>query len=732
MSDSHIFLKKGVPVARVVSASLVPPTELSPEMEAALGVESRPKPMSVAAKQEKLLQKLNLDGLAHWSPENAVAVRELVLADHDVFALESNELGCTSAIEHEICIENEEPFKEQFWRIPPPLLEEVCASLRDMLEAGAIHLSQSPWCNAVILVWKKDATLHFCMDFRCLNTRMKKDSYPLPWIQEALESMVGSAHFSSMDFKSGFWQIKMAPGSQQYTAFTVGNLGFYKFTCMPFGLCNAPATFQHLMQNTLGKLNLTYCVIYLDDVIVFGHMEEEHLEHLRMVFKRFHEFNLKLKPSKCSFFQSEIVYLAHHVSRRGILPSWENVRAMQEFLMPKTYTQVHAFCELVGHYRRFIKGFANIAHPLYDMLGKEVKMGLVDLPPKAQEAVGILKGKAQSTPVLVFPDFNKPFLLEMDASKEGLGAVRSQKQSDGWYHPIAFGSRSLTLSEKNYHSSKLGFLSLKWSLTEHFKEYLAYAPFVVRTDNNPLTYVLTMPNLDATGHRWVGMLALFQFKLEYQKGADNGAADALSRVLISHSQQTVQSLLEGVIVGASDRGEAKANEGLLEEHECLSREARVQVAKLQLMHVVDWEQAQEVDVALARCCKWLCLRKGMLPPRRDTLLRECLGAEAEMEQGKMFFRICNSLVLNKGLMYVNMTDETEGVLAFIIPVAQCHMALNGVHRDAGHQGQQQTLVLAQERFWWPMMAEDCRAIVRGCPHCQAFEGEVPRAPLCPI
>ena len=369
-----------------------------------------------------------------------------------------------------------------------------------MLEAGVIRPSQSPWCNVVILVWKKDSTLRFCVDFRCLNAHTKKDSYPLPQIQEALESMAGPAHFSSMDFKLGFWQVKMAPESQQYMAFTVGNLGFYEFTRMPFGLCNAPVTFQHLMQNTLGELNLTYCVIYLDDVIVFSCTEEEHLEHLRVVFERFREFNLKLKPSKYSFFQLEIVYLAHHVSRRGILPSRENVRAMQEFPMPKTYTQVCAFCGLAGHYRRFVEGFANIACPLYDMLGREVKMGQVDLPPEAQEAVDVLKGKVQSTPVLVFPDFDKPFLLEMDASKEGLRAVLSQKESDGWYHPIAFGSRSLTPAEKNYHSSKLEFLMLKWNMTEHFKEYLSYVPFVVWTDNNLLTYMLTTPNLDATGH----------------------------------------------------------------------------------------------------------------------------------------------------------------------------------------------------------------------------------------
>ena len=195
MSDSHIFLKKSVPVAQVMLVSEMPPMHLSPEMEATLGMKARPEPMSVVVRQKKLLEKLNLDRLAQWSLRDAAVVRELVLAYHDVFTLESNELGCTSAIKHEICIENSEPFKGQFRCIPPPLLEEVCTSLQDMLEAGVIRLSQSPWCNVVVLVRKKDGTLHFCVDFRCLNTQMKKDLYPLPHIQEALESMVGSAHF---------------------------------------------------------------------------------------------------------------------------------------------------------------------------------------------------------------------------------------------------------------------------------------------------------------------------------------------------------------------------------------------------------------------------------------------------------------------------------------------------------------------------------------------------------
>ena len=180
-----------------------------------------------------------------------------------------------------------------------------------MLESGAIRPSQSPWCNAVVLVWKKDGSLQFCINFCCLNAHMKKDSYPLPRIQEALESLVGAGHFSCLDLKSRFWQIKMEEASKHYTTFTVGNLWFFECNCMPFQLCNMLATFQQLMQNCLGELNLIYCLIYLNDFIVFLQTAEEHLHHLHVMFDRLREYNLKLKLSKCSLFKEEIDYLAH-------------------------------------------------------------------------------------------------------------------------------------------------------------------------------------------------------------------------------------------------------------------------------------------------------------------------------------------------------------------------------------------------------------------------------------
>ena len=452
-----------------------------------------------------------------------------------------------------------------------------------------------------------------------------------------------------------------------------------------------------------------------------------------MVFERFREFNLKLKPSKCNLFPSEIVYLAHHVSKEGVHPSKDNVHAIEEFPMPETFMHVRVFCRLAGHYRRLIKVFVNIARPLYDILGKEMKTGPVQLHLEAREAVWTFKEKILTSPLLVFPDFAKPFLLETDASKEGLGAILSQKQDDGRFHPVTFDSHSLTPAEKNYHSSKLEFLALKWGITKHFREYLAYAPFMVKMDNNPLTYVLTTLNLDAMGHRWVGALASCEFELEYQKGSENGAADALSRVPIRHDHRTMKSLMEGAVMGASSRCEAQASDALRKEHEWLGEEACLQATKLALMHVVDWAEFQDSDPMLAACKKWLRMHKEIPSLKRDTLLCELLGWHME-GKGRVLFRVRNSLILNKDLLYLNMTPkgEAEGVVAFIVPTDQRCVALNSVHRNAGHQGQARMLALTQERFWWPTLVEDCKAMIRGCQHCHVFEGAIPKAPLCPI
>ena len=306
---------------------------------------------------------------------------------------------------------------------------------------GVICPSQSPWCNAVVLVRKKDGGLRSCINFHRLNSRTKKDAYPLPQMQETMESMVGTRFFSTMDLKSGFWQVKMAKDSQQYTAFTVGSMGVYEFLRMPYGLCNAPATFQRLMQNCLRELNLTYALIYLDDVIVFSRTEEEHLHCLRVVFGQFLEHRLKLKPSKCHFLQDEITFLGHEISADGMRPGMANLKAIAEMTPPKTYTEIRCFTGMTGFFRRFIKGYSKIAKPLNDLLeGKtsKLKNEELELTPEALQAFEDLKKKCIMAPILVFTDFKKPFWLETDASAEGLGAILLQESDDGQYHPSGF------------------------------------------------------------------------------------------------------------------------------------------------------------------------------------------------------------------------------------------------------------------------------------------------------
>ena len=244
-----------------------------------------------------------------------------------------------------------------------------------------------------------------------------------------------------------------------------------------------------------------------------------------------------------------------------------------------------------------------------------------------------------------------------------------------------------------------------------------------------MTYILTTPNLDATGHRWVGMLASFEFTLEYQKGADNRAADALSWVPIHHNCEMVCSLMKGAIGGAVDQSEVEASEELLCEHVHLENEAWVQVAKLAPTHIVVWGEAQEVDAVLAACRKWLRAHRDNPPRKRDALLKKYLGSQADMEEGHALFCICNSLVLSKGLLYISATPkgEVEGVLAFLVLTSQHTVVLNGVHRDAGHQN----ISPGTGTFWWPMLVEDCKALVWGCPSCHPFEGANIRPPYAP-
>ena len=375
---------------------------------------------------------------------------------------------------------------------------------------------------------------------------------------------------------------------------------------MTYRLCNAPTTFQRLMQNCLGELNLTYALVYLHDMIVYSNTEEDHLRQLQAMFEHFHEHRLKLKPSKCSFLHRQITFLGHEISTDGMKPSTLNLKGIAEMAQLANYTEVRRFLGMTGFFQRFIKNYTRIAKPLNDILEGEaskMKSKAVTLPPEVLEAFEQLKMCCMTAPVLAFADFEKEFQLETDMSSEGLGAMLSQKQPDGKWHPVAFGSRELKGGEAKYHSSKLEFLALKWAITEQFREYLQYRPFTMLTDNNPLTYILTTPNLDALGHRWVAALASYNMTIRYLKGSDNKVADTLSRIETRLDPETVTELLNHM-KGGAPRAEAE-DIRVIEEEERADQEVILhttqlarQDKKFHNLHTEDWQQAQQMDLVI--------------------------------------------------------------------------------------------------------------------------------------
>ena len=697
LTSKTIHLAPGRCVARVAAANEVPEAVPSLELAKALD-ETLPKeaPKLTIKERQKLLMELlrqegRLEQLKEWPLELALKFKQMLMEHHHIFSLDKNEIGCTDTAEHIIKLMDDEPFKEWFWRIAPPLLDEVWENLQDMLDGGAIRPSKSPWCNTIVLVRKKDGTLRFCIDFRKLNFRTKKDLFPLPRMQETMESMVGARFFSSMDLKSGFWQVRMLEKSRQYTAFTMGSLGVYEFLRMLYRLCNTPASFQRLMQNCLGELNLTYALVYLDDIIVYSKMEEDHLCQLQAMFKCFHEHGLKLRPSKCSFLHKQIMFLGHEISANGMKPGTLNLKGITEMAPPANYTEVRCFLGMTGFFRRFIKNYAHIAKPLNDILEGEaskMKSEAITLPLEALEAFEWLKMCCMMAPVLAFANFEKEFQLKTDASSEGLGAVLSQKQPDGKGQPIAFGSRELKGGEAKYHSSKLEFLALKWAITEQFREYLQYRPFTVLTDNNPLTYILTTPNLDALGHQWVTALASYNMTIKYVKGSGNKVANALSQIETRLDPETVAELLNYV---KGDAPWAEAEDiRIIEEEERADQEVILhttqlahQDKKFRNLHTEDWRQAQQMDPVIPHVLEWL-----RLPKNNRTRLKDFL-------QGKVSEADCQAYGLREKdferrdhILFIKTTPPGSigTIPVFVVPVNRRQVAIDMCHRGARHQG----------------------------------------------
>ena len=683
-----------------------------------------------------ILDLIDLSGIKDWPEKLQHDTKEMLKRNAKVFSKDDMDMGRTNLVKHHIKLTDPAPFKEAYRRIPPQMYDEVKAHIQEMLDLGAKRPSNSPWASSIVLVRKKDGGLRFCIDLRRLNNRTVKDAYSLPRIESILDSLGGAQIFSTLDLKAGYWQVEMAEECKAYTAFTCGPLGFYECDTMPFGATNAPATFQRLMHDCLGDLNMNWCIVYLDDIIVFRDTKEEHIKRLEAVFQKLMAAGLKLKPTKCFFFRDEIEYLGHVVSGKGISTNPKKIEAVTKWPTPKTVYDVRSFLGFVGYYRRFIKNFSKITKPIREVITglenqskRAAKKTYVEWTDIADSAFETLKTMCVSTPILAYPDYQLPFILHTDSSTDGLGAVLYQKQN-GKQRVIAYASRSVSKAESNYPAHKLEFLALKWVVCEKFHEYLyGSKPFEVYTDNNPLTYVLTSAKLDACGQRWVAKLANYNFSIKYRCGVSNTEADALSRIkwpeALSEMMNTDNGCMDTHVINAILTG-AVTKSSLIESVSCSTDIIPTELDMNNKLSNINWMKEQRLDPNLGVIIRLI---------ESEQLFKRKLQGKDSTEL-KSFLRNKRSLKLIKDVLYRKSYSDNsttkKTMWQLVVPKLFRERALSGCHDDVGHQGILRTLSLLRERFYWPGMQEEATQYVTRCSRCLRRKTPPQVAPLQPI
>ena len=448
---------------------------------------------------------------------------KLLCEFENVFMSPDGGLGLTKLVKHRIDTGDNAPIKQPPRRLPIAKRDEVEKEVTKMLEQGIIEESDSPWASPVVLVTKKDGSTRFCVDYRKLNEITRKDAYPLPRIDDSLDSLSGASWFCTLDFASGFHQVTNDEKDCQKTAF-VTRKGLYQFKVMPFGLTNAPATFERLMELVLRGLQWEKCLVYIDDVIVFGKGFDETLDNLREVLNRFKGENLKLKPKKCHLFRKSVTFLGHLVTADGIMCDPEKVEAVRDWPRPSNVNEVRSFLGLASYYHRFIPQFITVAPPLTNLTKLKVKYNWSD---SCEESFSRLKQLLVSSLVLAYPNGSGKFLLDTDTGDYGIGVDLSQIQWDD-EKVTAYASKTLSKTQRNYCTTKKELLAVV-TFAKQFKHYLYGRKFLIRTDHASLRWLKNFKDVEGMLARWLSVLDTFDYEMEHRKGSNHTNAYALSR-----------------------------------------------------------------------------------------------------------------------------------------------------------------------------------------------------------
>ena len=649
--------------------------------------------------------------------DQTTAVAALLASFADVFSSTKGDIGRTGAVKHSIDTGDASPIRQRARRLPIHLRANAENEVQKMLSCGVIEPSSSPWAPPVVLVKKKDGSTRFCVNYRKLN--QVTGSYPLPRIDDSLDALAGAKWFSTLDLSSGYWQVEMADSDKEKTAFTTGT-GLYQFTVMPFGLCNAPATFERLMEQVLAGMSWEVLLIYLDDVIIHAKSFQDQLERLRAVLTRLRAAGLKLSPRKCQLFQRRVNFLGHIVSSDGVSTDPAKIAAVRDWPSPVSATQVRAFLGLCSYYRRFVRGFADVAKPLYKLTEKGSQFVWTEA---CESAFKLLKAKLTSAPVLAYPTNEVPFILDTDASNQGIGAVLSQVHQ-GQEEVVAYYSRSLTKEERNYCVTRKELLAVV-AAVRHFHHYLYGRRFLVRSDHGALQWLLNFRNPEGQTARWLEELAMYDFDIQHRQGARHGNADALSRRPCSDCRKC-------------ERAEGNELRAAPAEPQCAAVNTRSRVDTspapkgeqpeqwLVGMRTAELRKAQLADDQIGIVVQWKEAEEGR--PEWPSVVSYSPTVKSYCAQWDW-------LSLREGVLYrrwESVSGDKEH-WQLIVPQSLKDDVLRQVHDSptAAHLGKKKTLGRLRERFFWSGCDRDVRRWCRECDLCASRKGpsKRPRAPM---
>jgi hypothetical protein len=640
-------------------------------------------------------------------------------------------LKTAPGVTHVIELVDQKPFREKYRAVPHSKRADFNKLLNELIHHKIIVESKSPYSSPPHVLLKPDGSIRFTIDYKRLNSLTIKDNYPLPVIDDLFKDMIGCTFYSKTDLESGYYQVELDEQSRKYTAFSC-ELGLFEWTKMPMGLKNSGASFQRCMNKILAPAIGKYAHVYQDDIIIFSKTAQEHKQHVQSIVDLLKEAQLKVKLKKCSFFQREIEFLGHQISKNGITPTKSKIEALFRYKQPTTLKQLLSFLGLASYYRKFIDHFTMIAHALYECCieNKLNKYKLKKWTEECQASFDALRTYlTESDKVLMLPDLNKAFKLFCDACDYGVGAVLTQQDEQKNWRPISYFSKHLSKTERRYSVSERELLSIIRAVEFH-KQFLLCNPneCTIVTDHQPLTWLMTHKNPSARLLRWITRLEQYTLRFEYRKGSQHQNADSMSRWPLPDDDED----------GTDDFNDIIINTIILEtetslmkvEHKLVTNGNCDQFVEFKVMFIgfrrVNGAHQQACDENIQMIIN--SLKNSQVPPDQ----RHIKNAEQ-----RIYVKEWNNLVMDNNTLWRRAKDQIGNEFTqLVLPQAQRVPMMERLHARplSGHLMMDKTFARMTARFFWPFMKRDVQSFIDQCQECQLANHphKTPRALLKPI